>query len=176
MFIALTGWFPTYWKNLFGVNELSAGALTAVYSILASLVRIGGGIMADRIGGQRALLASLMVTLFGALGMTFTTTFAPAVVAMILLALGMGVANAAVFKLVPQYVSHAVGGAAGWIGGLGAFGGFAIPPLMAWIAGSAGSHGYALGFAVFIVLALLSLAVTFLLKARPLTAAEPSPS
>ena len=83
--------------------------------------------------------------------------------AVILLAAGMGVANAAVFKLVPVYVPKAVGGAAGWVGGLGAFGGFALPPLMGAIAGTYGIVGYARGFIVFVGLAVINLMIIYIL-------------
>jgi len=76
----------------------------------------------------------------------------------------MGIANAAVFKIVPQVVPQAVGGAAGWVGGLGAFGGFVIPPVMAFAVKDLGRPGYAIGFIVFVVLALLSLALTWIVK------------
>jgi NNP family nitrate/nitrite transporter-like MFS transporter len=69
-----------------------------------------------------------------------------------------------VFKVVPQEVPKAVGGAAGWIGGLGAFGGFAIPPMMGAIVRIWGLHGYAQGFVVYIALALLALILVYALK------------
>ena len=59
---------------------------------------------------------------------------------------------------------QAIGGAAGWVGGLGAFGGFAIPPAMAFGVRDLGDRGYAIGFVVFIFLALVSLAVSWVLK------------
>ena len=80
------------------------------------------------------------------------------------MAIGMGISNAAVFKLVPQEVPEAVGGAAGWVGGLGAFGGFVIPPIMGAFVRWQGDPGYALGFVVFIALALVSLTLAFVLK------------
>jgi NNP family nitrate/nitrite transporter-like MFS transporter len=51
----------------------------------------------------------------------------------------------------------AVGGAAGIVGGLGAFGGFVIPPLMALFIKFRGPAGYAQGFMVFLILSILSL-------------------
>jgi NNP family nitrate/nitrite transporter-like MFS transporter len=48
--------------------------------------------------------------------MTGATQLELALPGEILLAIGMGVCNAAVFKLVPQEVPQAVGGAAGWEG------------------------------------------------------------
>uniref|UniRef100_UPI003569ED8C hypothetical protein n=1 Tax=Mariniphaga sediminis TaxID=1628158 RepID=UPI003569ED8C len=51
--------------------------------------------------------------------------------------------------------------------GLGAFGGFALPPVMGTIAGAFGAVGYARGFLVFVILALINvLILVFLLRAR----------
>jgi NNP family nitrate/nitrite transporter-like MFS transporter len=86
------------------------------------------------------------------------------ILAELLMALGMGICNAAVFKLMPQYVSEAVGGAAGWIGGLGAFGGFAIPPILGFFVRNLGPKGYAAGFVVYVVLALASLGIAIGLR------------
>ena len=80
------------------------------------------------------------------------------------MAFGMGICNAAVFKIVPQAVPKAVGGAAGWVGGLGAFGGFVIPPVMGFAVGNLGQSGYAIGFITFIFLALFSLSMAWILK------------
>jgi NNP family nitrate/nitrite transporter-like MFS transporter len=58
----------------------------------------------------------------------------------------------------------AVGGAAGWVGGLGAFGGFAIPPIMGAFVRAQGAPGYATGFVVYVVLALISLTLAYVLQ------------
>lgn len=52
-------------------------------------------------------------------------------------------------KLVPVYVSEGVGGANGWVGGLGAFGGFVFPPLMGRLVDISPQYGYGLGFLLF---------------------------
>jgi NNP family nitrate/nitrite transporter-like MFS transporter len=65
---------------------------------------------------------------------------------------------------VPQAVPQAVGGAAGWVGGLGAFGGFVIPPAMAFAVRDLGRPGYPIGFVVFVFLALFSLTMAWILK------------
>jgi NNP family nitrate/nitrite transporter-like MFS transporter len=95
-----------------------------------------------------------------------TTSFATALTGQMILALGMGFANAAVFKLVPKYSPMSVGGAAGIVGGLGAFGGFVIPPLMGVFVKTYGNSGYARGYMVFIVLSLAALVVFFILDRR----------
>jgi NNP family nitrate/nitrite transporter-like MFS transporter len=82
----------------------------------------------------------------------------------ILMAFGMGVCNAAIFKIVPQAVPRAVGGASGWVGGLGAFGGFVLPPILAFAVRDLGKQGYAIGFIVFVFLTLVSLTMAWILK------------
>ncbi len=96
--------------------------------------------------------------------MTSATQLELALPGEILLAIGMGVCNAAVFKLVPQEVPEAVGGAVGWVGGLGALGGFIIPPVLGFAVTDLGQRGYAIGFIVFVFLAMLGLGVVWVLK------------
>ena len=163
-FIALTAWFPTYWKAYFALGAVAAGGRTALFSITASAIRVLGGSIADRIGGELTAILSLAATLAGAILMTFSASMAISTVGMMLMAIGMGITNAAVFKLMPQYVKKAVGGAAGWVGGLGAFGGFVIPPVMGIFVRSQGQAGYASGFAVFIGLAAVSLSLAYSLR------------
>jgi MFS transporter, NNP family, nitrate/nitrite transporter len=164
-FIALTAWFPTYWVSFFSLSLATAGILTAVYSVGASVIRIPGGVVADRLGGEATAIGSLLVMLAGALLLTLSHRYGLAFSGAILMAIGMGVANAAVFKLVPQEVKQAVGGAAGWVGGLGAFGGFAIPPLLGAFVRAQGASGYAAGFIIFVGLGVASLALAFTLRA-----------
>ncbi len=163
-FIALTAWLPTYWQTFFKVGAVTAGTLTALYSILTSVIRVVGGSVSDRLGGERTAILSLLTMGVGAVLMMFSHNYGLSVFAEILMALGMGVGNAAVFKLVPQEVPDAVGGAAGWVGGLGAFGGFAIPPVMGAFVRAQGAPGYATGFVVYVGLALISLVLAYVLQ------------
>jgi len=165
-FIALTAWLPTYWKSYFGVSVVKAGLLTALYSILTSVIRIAGGVLSDHLreGGENTAILSLLVMLVGALVMTGSTQFELALPGEVLLAIGMGVCNAAVFKLVPQAVPQAVGGAAGWVGGLGALGGFVLPPVMGFAVSDLGKRGYSIGFIVFVFLSIFALSMVWILK------------
>jgi NNP family nitrate/nitrite transporter-like MFS transporter len=163
-FIAMTSWLPTFWTSFFSLSAVTAGLLTAVYSLTASVIRISGGSLADRLGGEATSFLALSVMLAGALLMTVSHMLTLSILAVVMMALGMGVANAAVFKLVPKEVPQAVGGAAGWVGGLGAFGGFAIPPILSAFVRIQGESGYATGFVTFIVLAILSLGLALILR------------
>ena len=163
-FLALTAWFPIYWQSFFHTTHWTAVILTAGFSLLSSLIRVPGGAWADRFGGEAVAALALLVLLAGALIMTLSASFALSVSGELLVGAGMGVTNAAVFRLVPNYVPHAVGGAAGWVGGLGALGGFAVPPLLGHFVGTMGAAGYARGFLVYVVLAVASLALTLVLR------------
>jgi NNP family nitrate/nitrite transporter-like MFS transporter len=166
-FLALTSWLPTYWRSFLQVDTVAAGSLAGLFSILASLCRVGGGNIADRLGGELTLRLALAVAAVGAVLMAISRQFGISLTAEIIMAIGMGIANGAVFKLVPQVVPQAVGGASGWVGGLGAFGGFTIPPILGAIVASQGLNGYASGFGVFIGLSLLSLALAYWLGRDP---------
>jgi NNP family nitrate/nitrite transporter-like MFS transporter len=172
-FIAMTSWLPTYWTSFFELGAVTAGLYTAVYSISASLFRVTGGGLADRIGGERTLKIFLAVMLAGAVLMSLSHAIILSVVASLLMALGMGTANAAVFKLVAREVPQAVGGASGWVGGLGAFGGFILPPVLSNFVRSFGQAGYAAGFWTYVVLGLLAAVFAFVLTRSHAEAGSP---
>lgn len=162
-FLALTAWLPNFWQTFYSVSPWVAVALTAGFSLFSSLIRVPGGSWSDRFGGEIVAAVSLTVLLVGAALMTLSGTFWITVVGEILVGAGMGVNNAAVFKLVPHYVPDAVGGTAGWVGGLGALGGFVVPPILGDIAQAMGAIGYARGYIVYVILAIISLLLTALL-------------
>lgn len=167
-FLALTAWFPTYWSERFALGLSTAGGLTMVYSALTSVIRVPGGFLADRWAGEWTAVLSFGVMGLGALIISLAGSVPVATGGAVAMAAGMGVANAAVFKMVPSYLALGGGGAgAGWVGGLGAFGGFALPPLLgALVARFGGQAGYAWGFGIFVLLALVCVALTGLLAFR----------
>jgi MFS transporter, NNP family, nitrate/nitrite transporter len=160
-FLALTAWFPTYWINLHHMDVKSAAMLGGLgFSLLAAVIRVFGGMISERIGGERTAVLAFVAVLAGALLLTFVDEFSPALAGELLIALGMGVGNAAVFKMVPKYVPEAVGGAAGIVGGLGALGGFIIPPFLGAVVDALGTQGYAGGFFAYVVLAVIAIGVS----------------
>ncbi|BCZ88080.1 MFS transporter [Thermus thermophilus] len=165
-FLALTAWLPTYWREFLGQDVTQAAYLTAYFSILASVVRVFGGSLSDRIGGERAAFLAYGLVVLGALLLTQASSFGLAFLGETLLGFGMGVGNAAVFKMVPYYVPDAVGGASGWVGGLGATGGFVVPPVLGYFVRAYGeARGYPMGYTVYVALGLLALLLVWLLSA-----------
>lgn len=160
-FLALTVWFPVYWANAFHLDIKTAGMLGGLgFSLLAAVVRVLGGVVAERIGGERTAVLGFIAVLGGALILTFVTSFYPALGGELLIAVGMGIGNAAVFKMVPKFVPNAVGGAAGLVGGLGATGGFILPPFLGAVVDALGAHGYAGGFFAYVILALMAIGIS----------------
>ncbi len=150
-FLALTVWLPSYWASLHGLETRTAGILTATgFILLATFIRIPGGALSDRIGGEETAIMSFAVIGIGGVLMMLTRDVYLAGVGMVVLASGIGVANAAVFQLLPHYVPEAIGGASGLVGGLGAFGGFVLPPLLGLFVDIYGTAGYATGFVVYL--------------------------
>lgn len=159
-FLALTAWLPTYWTQTYAVAATTAGLLTMTFSLITALIRVPGGMLSDQISIRYALTGNFLLIILGTLIVAFSQSFYVSVVATILIAMGMGLQNAIVFKLVAHYVPRAVGGASGWIGGLGALSGFLVPPLMGAIAGAVGGPmAYARGFLVMAALAVVGVLV-----------------
>jgi NNP family nitrate/nitrite transporter-like MFS transporter len=159
-FLALTAWFPSYWSGFHGLDLVTAGLLSGIgFSLLAALSRVVGGLLADRFEGEVIAFAAFAAVLAGGVLLSFFSALSVAVAGAVVLAIGMGTGNAAVFMLLPKYVPTAVGGAAGWVGGLGGIGGFFIPPVLGAFVDAMGPQGYRGGFFVYVVLAAFSIAV-----------------
>ncbi len=167
-FLALTVWYPSFWREFYGLGDIQCGLLTACFSMFSALIRAGTGPFADKFGGRKLCYTSMILIAIGAIGMMLSRSFALSLIFTIILAIAMGINNTAVFKMVPIYIPKAVGGASGWIGGIGAFGGFAFPPLMGMIASHMGHDGYAWGFGIYLILAIVCLFILMLfMKATP---------
>lgn len=163
-FLALTAWLPTYWH--FGYNlEKSAGVITGLFAIISSLIRVQGGILSDRIGGFKTANVGLMSLVIGSILMAVIPNLIFQILGLLLIAIGMGVNSAAVFKMIPQYSPNLVAGTSALVGGLGALGGFVLPPIMSWLDGGHDINKYPHVFWIFFVLAIVSLLCNFIVAA-----------
>ncbi len=168
-FLALTGWFIVFWVQSYDMELRHAGLLMAFgFSLLASVIRIFGGWLSDKIGGELVSIIAFSIVLIGAIVIIFAenASFGMSLTGEMLMGAGMGIANGAVFKLVPKYVPHATGGAAGWVGGLGAFGGFVVPPILGLFVQNHGVLGYSKGFIVYVLLAISAIVISVWLWKR----------
>ena len=133
-----------------------AGYCTAAVVFVGSLVRPMGGLVADRVGGVRALvvLYAVAACAFATISTGLSTIYLAMPVFIIgMLALGMG--NGSVFQLVPQRFKREIGLMTGLVGMSGGVGGFYLASSLGYSKQLTGSYGA--GFLVFAMLAALAL-------------------
>lgn len=130
-YVALSVWLPNYYTTVYKLDLGKAAFLTALFIFPASLLRPLGGFLSDRYGAR--------VVTFGVfIGMTLAALLLSALrpeqvgpygffVLIELLAVGMGVGKASVYKYVPSYYPRDVGSVGGIVGTLGGLGGFLLP-------------------------------------------------
>jgi MFS transporter, NNP family, nitrate/nitrite transporter len=166
-FLALTAWLPTYWASYHGLSLASAALFTALgFTLFGAFMRVLGGIASDLHGGERTQLLNFGLVIAGALILALAgRSLGESIVGELVIAAGMGMANGSVYKLIPRYMPDSLGGAMGWMGGIGSLGGFAIPPVLGLAVASLGDAWYSRGFAVFVVLGLVSLGISLWLRA-----------
>lgn len=162
-FVALAIYLPTLLRDQFALTPTDAGARTAGFVLLATLMRPVGGWLADRTGGARVLL--LVFASVAGFGFLMSYAWMPTFTVG---ALGLG--NGAVFKLVPQYFPKETGTVTGLVGAFGGLGGF-FPPLMLGVIRDA-TGSYTLGFVFLALFALMCLAVNYLVLLRRKDGAE----
>ena len=132
-----------------------------MFSILAALLRVPGGKLSDRIGGEKVSMAALALLAVAGVLMNIPMGWGGLFFVSLLISVAFGFNNGATMKLVPVYVSEGVGGANGWVGGFGAFGGFVFPPLMGRLVDLSPEHGYGWGFLLFTFFALLVMVINY---------------
>lgn len=163
-FVAMAMYLPIFLTDMFKLTPGDAGARTAGFVLLATLMRPVGGILADKIGGRKILLWVFPVTAVMAIFLA-----CPSMIAFTIGALGMaaaiGLGNGAVFKLVPEYFPQSVGAVTGLVGAAGGLGGFFPPLVLGAIQKATG--GFMLGFVLLGLFSLLCLAVIYKSGSHP---------
>ena len=162
-FVAFSIYLPTLLRDMFSLTPTDAGARTAGFVLLATLMRPLGGLLADRFGGARVLVGvfAAVAGLGLLMGCPFMLTFT---VGALGAAAALGLGNGAVFKLVPQYFPKETGTVTGLVGAFGGLGGF-FPPLALGLIREA-TGGYAWGFVFLSIFALACLAVNYFVFLR----------
>ncbi len=172
-FVALALYMPTFLREIFALTPTDAGARTAGFVVLATLMRPVGGILADKLGGAKVLIFVFLAIAILAPLLSFTTIELFTVGALgCAAALGLG--NGAVFKLVPQYFAKETGTVTGLVGAFGGLGGFFPPIELGLVKDATGS--YTIGLILLSFFALGCLAVnyfTFLRDGPGPTAMQP---
>lgn len=130
-YIGLTSFLPTLFHDQYNIPKENVGQYAAVIIIMASILRILGGWMADRIGGLR-LLYMLGFVIIAATGAAAILPPNPWVMVAILVVCfsAMGAGNGAVFQLVPLRFRTTTAVAGSLVGEIGALAGGFLPNAM----------------------------------------------
>ncbi len=95
-FVALALYLPTFLREIFNLSATDAGARTAGFVLLATLMRPVGGILADKIGGAKVLIFVFAAIAVLSLFLSFASII-PFTVGALGCAAALGLGNGAVF-------------------------------------------------------------------------------
>lgn len=146
-FVALALWLPRYLVGVYDFDIKQAGMVAALYSIPASLFRIYGGRLSDKIGPRKVMYLTFgasMIFLFmlsypktdyvvhgiqGPIAFSTEMGVVPFIICIFGLGFFMSLGKAAVYKHIPVYYPGHVGSVGGLVGMIGGLGGFVLPIL-----------------------------------------------
>jgi len=178
-FVGFAGYMKVYLINQysadmadFGLNYLNeanvkviAGYFGAITIFAGAVLRPVGGHIADRVGGVKSLYifygAVVVLAIFNGL---FVTNLFMAIAVLFLIMASLGMANGAVFQLVPQRFGKDIGIMTGIIGASGGLGGSALATMLGYTKETTDS--YAVGFMVFAGVVLVAIAGISFVKTR----------
>jgi MFS transporter, NNP family, nitrate/nitrite transporter len=164
-FVAFANYLPKLLVDWFQLDKGDAGLRAAGFTVVATFARPLGGWLADKLGGSTVLMWVFTAGPVGALALAWVATAPDMMLATALFlttALGLGLGNGAVFKLVAQYFPKNTGLVTGIAGCAGGLGGFFPPLVMGLVRDNTGS--YMLGFVFLAVFAVGCLAVLINLR------------
>jgi NNP family nitrate/nitrite transporter-like MFS transporter len=164
-FVGLASSLTIYFNDQYGLPPVEAGYFTAACVFAGSLVRPIGGMLADRIGGIRTLLAMYALAAGFIVIVSFGFDSPWAALALFILGMGsLGVGNGAVFQLVPQRFRKEIGVMTGLVGMAGGIGGFYLATSLGYLKGQTGD--YQIGLLIFAGLCVVALAGLTTVKSR----------
>ncbi len=179
-FVAMALYLPKLLVDWFDLSLTDAGLRAAGFTLLATAFRPVGGILSDRIGGNRVLAVAFFGVGIDAIGLSWQASLATetsepsmAVVTALCLtmALFLGLGSGAVFKLVPLSFPKATGAATGIVGAAGGLGGFFPPLFLGIVKDSTGD--FVLAFVLLVAFAWLCAGLAFEGRVPPADTSKP---
>ncbi|MDA7817297.1 MFS transporter [Sulfurimonas sp.] len=178
-FVGFAGYMKVYLMNTYQADmstigmdlfseenvKVTAGYFGALCIFAGAVLRPVGGNTADKIGGVKSLYFFYgMVALLVILSATVKLPFYAAIFVLFLIMANLGMANGAVFQLVPQRFGKDIGIMTGIVGAAGGLGGTALIKTLGWSKGA--FDGYTAGFLIFAAVVIVALAGLSLVKTR----------
>jgi len=178
-FVGFAGYMKVYLMNTYSVDmgafgldvldesnvKVIAGYFGAICIFAGAVLRPIGGNTADKIGGVKSLYFFYgMVALLVTVTATIKLPFFLAIFVLFLIMANLGMANGAVFQLVPQRFGKDIGIMTGLVGCAGGLGGTALIKTLGWSKGT--FDGYTAGFLIFAVVVIVAIAGLSIVKTR----------
>ncbi len=178
-FVGFAGYMKVYLMNsyqadmsAFGLDVLNepnvkviAGYFGAICIFAGAVLRPVGGAIADKLGGVKSLYIFYgAVALLALLNALVHLPFFAAIFVLFLIMANLGMANGAVFQLVPQRFGKDIGIMTGIIGCAGGLGGTALIKTLGW--SKEAFNGYTAGFIIFALVVLVAIVGISMVKTR----------
>jgi len=178
-FVGFAGYMKVYLMNTyqadmstFGIDvfdegnvKVIAGYFGALCIFAGAVLRPVGGNTADKIGGVKSLYFFYgMVVILVTLSALVKLPFFLAIFVLFLIMANLGMANGAVFQLVPQRFGKDIGIMTGLVGCAGGLGGTALIKTLGWSKGA--FDGYSAGFLIFAGVVIVAIIGLSLVKTR----------
>ncbi len=145
--------------------KVVAGYFGALCIFAGAVLRPVGGGIADKLGGVKSLYIFFgAVAALAVLNATVVHNFYLAILVLFLIMANLGMANGAVFQLVPQRFGKDMGIMTGIVGCAGGLGGTALIKTLGW--SKEAFDGYAAGFFIFAAVVAIAIVGISLVKTR----------
>ena len=178
-FVGFAGYMKVYLMNTYQIDmaafgedvlnegnvKVIAGYFGALCIFAGAVLRPVGGAVADKIGGVKSLYFFYgIVALLAIINATIQLPFALAIFVLFLIMANLGMANGAVFQLVPQRFGKDIGIMTGIVGCAGGLGGTALIKTLGWSKGA--FDGYTAGFLIFALVVIVAISGISFVKTR----------
>ncbi|WP_188205545.1 nitrate/nitrite transporter [Alkalibacillus aidingensis] len=156
-FVAFTMFLPSFLVDNFELEPVDAGIRTAIFIVIATLMRPVGGLLADKFNAYKILMFVFLGVTFSGVLLSFSPDIIWYTVGSLAVAVTAGIGNGTVFKLVPLYFSKQAGIVNGIVSAMGGLGGFFPPLLLTAVNNITGHH--AIAFMLLSEFALVSFVI-----------------
>lgn len=168
-FVGLASSYVLYFKGEFAIAPVNGTLLCGAYLAAActatgALLRPVGGATADRIGGIRALSIFYSVAAIGLVATGLLHNVFLNLLTLMTVSAGLGMANGAVFQLLPQCFAKDIGVMTGLVGAAGGIGGFYLASSLGYSKGMTGH--YSIGLFIFAGLCVVALGGLSVVRTR----------
>ena len=163
-FVGLASSYVLIFKDQFSVSPINAGDLAAVCTFVGAVLRPIGGSTADRFGGIRVLYWFYFGAALTLVVSIFCNQIATKLLFFTLASGALGMANGAVFQLLPQRFGKEIGLMTGLVGAGGGVGGFYLAASLGYSKALTGS--FSAGFLIFSCFCFVALGALGIVKSR----------